>query len=214
MTTLRTPSHLKPPQANPAFPEISLYQQGYQAVAGVDEVGRGCLAGPVFAAAVILPKQLIIPDVDDSKKLTPKKREALFPLITAQALAWSVAAVGAEEIDQINIHRASLKAMALAIAGLNAAPDFILVDGRFPIPVDLPQQPLIRGDSRSHVIGAASILAKVSRDRWMAEQATRYPGFFFERHKGYATSLHVKAIHQLGLTPLHRRTFSVPKNAS
>lgn len=198
--------------------ERSLQNQGYQNIAGVDEVGRGCLAGPVFAAAVVLPTDNALSGVNDSKKLSPKQRDTLFEKITAIALDWSVASVTAEEIDRINIHQASLKAMALAVAQLTR-PDYVLIDGRFKLPVALgklpegklpfPQRPIIRGDSTCYSIAAASIVAKVTRDRWISEAGRQFPEYQFERHKGYATQIHRLAIQQYGLTPLHRRSFHV-----
>lgn len=177
----------------------------------MDEVGRGCLAGPVFAAAVILPTDNALSGVNDSKKLSPKQRDTLFEKITTIALDWSVASVTAEEIDQINIHQASLKAMALAVAQLTQ-PGYVLIDGRFKLPVVLgklpfPQRAIIRGDSTCYSVAAASIVAKVTRDRWISEAGRQFPEYQFERHKGYATQAHRSAIQQYGLTPLHRRSF-------
>ena len=188
--------------------ERRLAAEGYRRVAGVDEAGRGCLAGPVFAAAVILPAGLVLPGVDDSKKLSPEKREECFSRISGIALAWSVALIGAGEIDRINIHRASLEAMRRAAEGLNPRPEFLLVDGRFPLSLRIPQRPVVHGDSLCQAVAAASILAKVSRDRWMREAACRYPEFGFDRHKGYGTAVHREAIRRHGLSPIHRRTFN------
>ena len=190
--------------------ERSLQNQGYQNIAGVDEVGRGCLAGPVFAAAVILPTDRVLSGVNDSKKLSPKQRDTLFEKITAIALDWSVASVTAEEIDQINIHQASLKAMALAVAQLSEqglVPGYVLIDGRFKLPISSPQKPIIKGDASCYSIAAASIVAKVTRDRWISEAGKEFPLYQFERHKGYGTQIHRDAIQQYGLTPLHRRSF-------
>lgn len=196
--------------------ERSLHARGILAVAGVDEAGRGCLAGPVFAAAVILPAGLVIPEVDDSKKLSPELRERLFEVIRREAVAWSVSSVEAEEIDRINIHHASLKAMRLAVASLSAHPEYLLIDGKFtldggtgaaPSLRAVPQEAIIDGDARSQTIAAASILAKVSRDRWITEEGRKYPGFRFAKHKGYGTAGHREEIRRHGLTPLHRRTF-------
>lgn len=198
-----------PPPSNLLWLESRLYQQGYQCIAGVDEVGRGCLAGPVFAAAVIFPQDFVIPGVDDSKKLSPWQREKLYPEIVKRSVAWSVAQVEAAEIDIVNIHQASLRAMVKAVQQLATVPEFVLIDGRFLLPMTLPQQPVIKGDSLSHSIAAASIVAKVSRDRWMTELAARYPEFSFECHKGYGTKKHLAAIREHGLTPLHRRSFSI-----
>ena len=189
--------------------EKSLFAKGLSRVGGVDEAGRGCLAGPVFAAAVVFPPDVFIPEVDDSKLLTPKTRERLFEIICKESIAWSVASVGAEEIDRINIHRASLKAMQLAVSQLKTNPDFLLVDGRYPLPEKLPQKAIIKGDRLSHTIAAASILAKVSRDRWMEQEAKKYPNFNFVQHKGYGTTEHFAEIKKNGLTPLHRKTFNV-----
>lgn len=188
--------------------EIELHQKGIRHVAGVDEVGRGCLAGPVFAASVIFPVHVFIEGVNDSKKLTPKKREELFPVICAAALAWSVARVEADEIDRINIHQASLLAMQRAVETLTVRADYVLVDGKFTLPGFFqPQEAMVKGDGRCHAIAAASILAKVSRDRWMIEVSREYPEFSFARHKGYGTALHLDEILQNGFTPLHRRSF-------
>jgi ribonuclease HII len=189
--------------------EKGLFAQGIVRVAGVDEAGRGCLAGPVFAGAVILPPDLVLPDIDDSKKLQPAVRERLFDKICRRAIAWAVAMVEADEIDRINIHRASLRAMQLAVAQLKPGPEYLLVDGRFPIPERLPQKPIVKGDQRSQTIAAASILAKVSRDRWIEEEGKKYPQFKFKDHKGYATAEHFDEIKKHGLTPLHRKTFAV-----
>lgn len=190
--------------------ERGLISRGLLQVAGVDEAGRGCLAGPVFAAAVILPPGLILPEVDDSKLLAPPVRERLFDVICGSAVAWSVASIEAEEIDRINIHRASLKAMALAVKGLAARPEFILIDGKFTLEEFIflvPQEAVVEGDARSQTVAAASILAKVSRDRWMAEEEKKYPQYRFGQHKGYATEQHRGEIRHHGPTPLHRRSF-------
>lgn len=176
-------------------------------IAGVDEAGRGCLAGPVFAGAVILPPGLVIPDVDDSKKLTPETRERLFAEICRCALAWSVASVTAEEIDRINIHHASLKAMRLAVEQLSPLPQYVLIDGKFELDCRIAQEAIIKGDALSQSVAAASILAKVSRDRWISEEGKNYPQFRFAKHKGYGTVEHRREIQEHGLTPLHRRSF-------
>ncbi len=187
--------------------ERKILQDGFSRIAGVDEVGRGCLAGPVFAASVIFPSHLILNGVDDSKKLSPSERDHWFEEILRVAVSWSVASVEASEIDTLNIHHASLKAMALAVRGLSVAPDFVLVDGRFPLAVNVAQRAVIGGDGLSQSVAAASILAKVSRDRWIAEEGRRYPGFSFARHKGYGTEAHRREIRKNGITPLHRRSF-------
>lgn len=177
----------------------------------MDEVGRGCLAGPVFAGAVILPPHCRIPEVNDSKQLTPIQRERLFGVICEKALAWAVASVDAAEIDRINIHQASLKAMALAVRSLSESPDYLLIDGKFTLNADVvfmtPQEAIIGGDGLCQSVAAASILAKVTRDRWISEEGKKYPGFTFDRHKGYGTVQHRKEIRMFGLTPLHRRSF-------
>ena len=180
-------------------------------VCGCDEAGAGPLAGPVYAAAVILPLGLDIPGLDDSKKLTEKKREALFPVIQEQALAWSVAAVDAAEIDRTDILSARMKAMQLAIDGLSPKPDFALIDGNRDrgrtSAITAPHRCLVKGDSLSASIAAASILAKVSRDRYMMELAEQYPQYRFERHNGYGTRLHYEMLEKYGPSPIHRRSF-------
>lgn len=176
-------------------------------VAGVDEVGRGCLAGPVVAAAVILPRELLIPGVDDSKKLTPKSRERLFPIITTHAVSYAIGMVAAEEVDRLNILQATRKAMRLAVESLAAPPDVILIDGRDALDLDIPQETIVGGDSRSHVIAAASIIAKVTRDRMMTALQEQFPNFGFANHKGYGTEAHLDEIRRFGPTPLHRRSF-------
>ena len=179
------------------------------ALAGVDEVGRGPLAGPVVAAAVILPANHKIRGITDSKALTAEEREELDVEIRAKALAFGVGWVEADEIDRINILNASLKAMAIAVEKLGQRPAGLLVDGVFRIPgVELPQQPVIKGDLRCRCIGAASIVAKVHRDRVMAELAKVHPGYGFEAHKGYPCDSHRKAIRKLGPSPVHRRSFA------
>ena len=179
-------------------------------VCGCDEAGAGPLAGPVYAAAVILPLGLDIPGLDDSKKLTEKKREALFPVIQEQALAWSVAAVDAAEIDRTDILSARMKAMQLAIDGLSPKPDFALIDGNRDrgrtSAITAPHRCLVKGDSLSASIAAASILANVSRDRYMTEAAAQYPAYRFDKHKGYGTKLHYELLRAYGPCPIHRRT--------
>ena len=196
--------------------ERSLHARGLRRIAGVDEAGRGCLAGPVFAAAVILPPGLILPEVDDSKKLPAPERERLFEEIRCHAVAWSVASVDAEEIDRINIHHASLKAMRLAVSTMSEWPEYLLIDGKFTLDVGaihesplrgLPQEAVVDGDALCQSIAAASILAKVSRDRWISEEGRKYPEYNFGRHKGYGTVEHREAIRRYGPTPLHRRSF-------
>ena len=185
--------------------------EGHTFVCGCDEAGAGPLAGPVYAAAVILPLGEDIPGLDDSKKLTEKKREALFPVIQEKALAWSVAWVDAEEIDETDILSARMKAMQLAIDGLAQAPDFDLIDGKRDhgqtAAITIPHRCVVKGDSLSASIAAASVLAKVSRDHYKAEVAKQYPEYRFDRHKGYGTKLHYELLRAYGPSPIHRRTF-------
>ena len=185
--------------------------EGYTAVCGCDEAGAGPLAGPVYAAAVILPLGEDIPGLDDSKKLTEKKREELFPLIQEKALAWSVAFVDAKEIDRTDILSARMRAMQLAIDGLDRKPDFALIDGNRDhgrtAAIVTPHRCLVKGDSLSASIAAASVLAKVSRDRFMAEVAAKYPEYRFDKHKGYGTKLHYELLRTYGPSPIHRKTF-------
>lgn len=188
--------------------ELRAARRGFRAVAGVDEVGRGPLAGPVVAAAVILPPRFELPGLTDSKKLSPAAREALLPLIRRQALAIGIGVVSARQIEAINILQATLQAMALAVGRLRRPADFLLVDGISQVPLALPQQTLKQGDCRSLSIAAASVVAKVVRDRMMAGYARRYPGYGFEAHKGYGSAAHMAAIAQLGPCELHRRTFA------
>lgn len=186
-------------------------EAGYGLVCGIDEAGRGPLAGPVCAAAVILPLDCQIPGLNDSKKLTEKKREALFPVIQAAALDWAVAWVDAAEIDATDILSARLKAMQLAIESLKNAPDFALVDGNRDkgktASITVPHRCIVKGDSLSASIAAASVLAKVSRDHRMLELAEEYPQYQFDRHKGYGTKLHYQLLREYGPSPIHRRTF-------
>lgn len=188
--------------------ERKYFAQGYRAIAGVDEVGRGCLAGPVFAAAVILPKELVLPKLNDSKKLTPSLREKLNEQILRGAVSVNVARVSVQEIDQINIFHASLKAMKLALQGLKPIPDMVLVDGKFPLPIPTPQDPLVQGDGRAASIAAASIVAKVARDQFMVDREKEFPGFSFAKHKGYGTRQHLEELKANGPTILHRRSFA------
>lgn len=181
--------------------------KGFNRIAGIDEVGRGPLAGPVIAAAVILPARFSVSRVIDSKKLTLRKREHLYEAIYANALAIGVGIVDAIEIDRINILRASLLAMAIAVKNLYPLPDFLLIDGNFPISNSIPQTPLIAGDGLSISIAAASIVAKVTRDRFMERYHADYPEFGFARHKGYPTSAHKAAIERFGPCLIHRKTF-------
>lgn len=181
---------------------------GYQYIAGIDEAGRGPLAGPVVSAAVILPDSFNCPGVTDSKKLSEKKREALFPEINAQALAVGIGMASHQEIDQINILQASLLSMKRAVQNLTLYPDYLLIDGKFTIDMDLPQQAIVKGDSKSISIAAASIIAKVTRDRFMATLHKTYPQYNFIQHKGYPTKAHKQAIIEYGPCPVHRKTFN------
>lgn len=182
-------------------------------MAGVDEVGRGCLAGPVVAACIVYPLDNNFPRVFDSKILSPNRREALFEEILRHALACAVAAVSAAEIDAINIHRASLKAMQLAVEQIVPAPDYLLIDGRHTLPVLVPQEAVIRGDAKCQSIAAASIVAKVWRDRLMDEAGQHYPGFSFGQHKGYGTLQHRAELVRYGPTTLHRTSFRGVSNS-
>ena len=189
--------------------EKEAYEKGYKCRAGIDEVGRGPLAGPVVAAAVILPKDALIEGVNDSKKLSEKKREKLYDDIINNALAWGVGIVDHTVIDEINILNATRKAMKLAIEDLKVKPDFILIDAEKKVDTDgIPYLPIIKGDALSISIGAASIIAKVTRDRIMREWDSVYPQYGFSGHKGYGTAKHIAAIKEYGLCPIHRRSFT------
>ncbi len=182
--------------------------EGYKIICGIDEAGRGPLAGDVFAAAVILPTGLEIEGLNDSKKLSEKKREALFDVIIEKAVSYGIGRASAEEIDEINILNATFLAMRRAISALQQTPDFCLVDGNQNIrELSLPQQPVIKGDSLSPSIAAASILAKVSRDRYMKEITKDYPQYAFEKHKGYGTKLHYEMLEKHGISDIHRKSF-------
>ena len=195
-----------PPQPMDYF-EKMYSRRGYHRIAGVDEAGRGPLAGPVVAAAVILPPDGIGPELFDSKQISSKKRERLYPSILKEALGVGIGIVGQEEIDRLNILQAALKAMALAIENLPLSPDFILVDGSQGITLPIPQKPIRKGDQLCNCIAAASIVAKVTRDRMMLECHQKYPQYNFARHKGYGTKEHRKAIEKFGVCELHRKTF-------
>jgi ribonuclease HII len=182
-------------------------QKGYKAIAGIDEAGRGPLAGPVVSAAVILPTAFHDPEITDSKKLSPQKRERLFAKIYARAVSVGIGIVDPVVIDRINILQASLLAMAMAVKNLAPQPDHLLIDGTFPIPSDVSQQPIPKGDALSISIAAASIIAKVSRDRLMQKYHHYYPQFDFPQHKGYPTRAHKEAIRKFGCCPIHRRSF-------
>ena len=191
--------------------EREYWAKGYEMICGCDEAGAGPLAGRVYAAAVILPRNLLIPGLNDSKKLTPKKRDLLYDQITAQAEAWAVAWVEPEEIDATDILSARMNAMQRTIDKLQLPPDLALLDGNRDHgkagAVTTPHVMLVKGDSLSASIAAASILAKVSRDRYMEEMAVEYPQYAFEKHKGYPTKLHYALLRQYGPCPIHRRSF-------
>jgi ribonuclease HII len=201
--------HPRPPGSADLFadPEAFWRFQGLDFIAGVDEAGRGPLAGPVVAAAVILPAGVVFPGLRDSKQLTPETRVALDEQIRGQALAFAVREQGPRQIERLGILAASLKAMALAIRALKVTPQMILVDGHQPLPLTYPQQPVIKGDDLCPSISAASILAKVHRDALMEACHRRYPQYNFARHKGYATAEHLEALRCWGPCELHRRTF-------
>ena len=187
--------------------ENSLYAEGYKLICGVDEAGRGPLAGPVCAAAVILPKCLELPGLNDSKKLTDKKRRELFPIIKEQAIAYGIGLASHEEIDEINILQATYLAMERAIAQLEGKADFALIDGNRAKEFGLPVRTVVKGDSLSASIAAASVLAKVTRDDIMLEMAKEYPEYGFEVHKGYGTKAHYEALRAHGHSPIHRMSF-------
>lgn len=187
--------------------ESAAHEHGYAVVAGTDEAGRGPLAGDVFAAAVILPDGLVIDGLNDSKKLSPKKREALFDVICKEAVSFCIASASVEEIDEMNILNASQFAMRRAVDGLSVRPDLVLVDGNVARGFEMATQTLIGGDGLSMSVAAASILAKVSRDRYCLEMDAAYPEYGFAGHKGYGTALHMEKIREFGVSPVHRKTF-------
>lgn len=187
--------------------ENSHFEQGIRIICGVDEAGRGPLAGPVCAAAVILPPNLEIPGLNDSKKLTDKRRRELFPVIKEQAVAYGIGLASHEEIDEINILQATYLAMERAIAQLNVKPELALIDGNRAKDFGIPVQTVVKGDSLSASIAAASILAKVTRDDLMTEAAEKYPEYQFDVHKGYGTKAHYAALTEHGPSPIHRMTF-------
>ena len=189
------------------FYENKYISQGKNLICGVDEAGRGPLAGPVCAAAVIMPEGLIIEGVNDSKKLTAKKREKLFDIIKNEAVCYSVAFASASEIDEINILNATHLAMNRAVEGLEKAPEVVLVDGNSLPKWYYNSEAIVKGDAVCHSIACASILAKVSRDRLMLLEAEKYSQYSFEKHKGYGTKVHVQALKEYGPCPIHRKTF-------
>ncbi len=187
--------------------EAAAAEKGFGSICGVDEAGRGPLAGPVYAAAVILPEGLIIDGLNDSKKLTEKKREMLFDVIKEEAVAYGIGFATEQEIDEINILQATYLAMRRAIENLQVKADYALIDGNRMPPIDIPGETIVKGDAKSPSIAAASILAKVSRDRVMYEMAPKYPEYDFAKHKGYGTKVHTEAILKYGPCEIHRKTF-------
>lgn len=185
----------------------AIYAEGFKTVCGIDEAGRGPLAGPVYAAAVILDPCKEIPGIDDSKKLSAKKREILFKSIQQQAVAFSVASASVEEIESMNILQATFLAMQRAVKGLEITPELVIVDGNQKPPFSISMRTIVSGDALSASIAAASILAKVSRDHLMLELDKKYPCYLFGKHKGYGTELHIELIKKYGPSPIHRRSF-------
>lgn len=188
--------------------EKRLYSSGYSLIAGCDEVGRGPLAGPVVCCAVIMPVGLIIDGVDDSKKLSAKKREGLVPIIKEKAIAYSIAQIENDVIDGINILQATRLCMKNAVEGLNVKPDYVITDGNMTLDIPFKQECIIKGDSLSHTIACASILAKVYRDNLMDCYAEEFPIYGFKKNKGYGTKEHIVAIREYGLTKIHRKSFT------
>ncbi len=188
--------------------ERELISSGYKYICGVDEVGRGPLAGPVVCAAVIMPLDNLIDGVDDSKKLTEKKRTAIDKLIRERAVALKICRVEPDIIDKINILQATRLCMKNAVEGLEVKPDFVITDGNMTLDITYPQKSIVKGDALSYTIGCASIAAKVLRDALMVEYAEKYPEYGFESNKGYGSALHIEAIKKHGLCPIHRRSFT------
>ncbi len=187
--------------------ELALNEQGYTAVCGVDEAGRGPLSGPVVAAACILPTGLYIEGLNDSKKLSSKKRDALFDVICENAISYAIASASPAEIDELNILNATMLAMRRAVSALSLPADFALIDGNIAREFAIPTQTVIKGDAISASIAAASILAKVTRDRICTEDDAQYPEYQFAKHKGYSTALHMDILRRIGPSPIHRRSF-------
>lgn len=187
--------------------EKRLQKEGYKLIAGVDEAGRGPLAGPVYAAAVILPQDIRLDGINDSKKLSPKKREELFYEITEKAVCYSVFSVDEKKIDEINILNATHMAMNGAVNSLSKKPDYVIIDGNSIKGMDISHETIVKGDAKSISIASASILAKVARDRYITKMAEFYPEYGFEKHKGYGTKEHTDAILKYGVCPIHRKTF-------
>lgn len=187
--------------------EDSLYSEGYEYICGIDEAGRGPLCGPVVAAAVILPKDKYIEGVNDSKKLSPKKREKLYDDIKKEAISVGIGIVDVDIIEEINILNATKLAMIKAVKDLKIKPDYLLIDGNQLIDIDIEKQTVVSGDAKSESIAAASIIAKVTRDRMLVNFDKLYPEYGFAKHKGYGTKIHIEAIKKYGLTPIHRKSF-------
>ncbi|HBA94178.1 MAG TPA: ribonuclease HII [Ruminococcaceae bacterium] len=188
--------------------ENELYSQGCELVCGVDEAGRGPLAGPVFAAAVILPKGYIVEGANDSKKLSEKKREILFDKIKEEAIYYSIAKIDEKTIDKVNILNATFMAMNEAVNTLGVSPDYVMIDGnKVPKGMKYPAKAIVKGDANSISIACASILAKVSRDRYMLKMTEKYPQYQFEKHKGYGTKLHYQMLDEYGASDIHRQSF-------
>lgn len=187
--------------------ENNLSEKGYLRIAGVDEAGRGPLAGPVYAAAAILPRGVRIDGINDSKKLSEKKREELFEIITRVAEDYAIFSVDERVIDEINILNATYRAMNGAVGALKGAPDYVIIDGNSIKGMEIPHETVVKGDARSISVAAASILAKVARDRYITEMAKKYPEYGFEKHKGYGTKAHTDALLKHGICPIHRKTF-------
>ena len=187
--------------------ENEIYGEGFSLICGVDEAGRGPLAGPVCAAAVILPRGLEIAGLNDSKKLTEKKREALYEPIREQAIAYGIAFASVEEIEEMNILNATFLAMNRALEQLSPVPELALIDGNRSTGIRFPSRCVVKGDTKCADIAAASVLAKVTRDRYMLEMAEKYPEYHFEQHKGYGTKLHYDALREFGPSPIHRMSF-------
>lgn len=187
--------------------ENAALNSGFEVICGIDEAGRGPLAGPVYAAAVILPKGHIVEGVNDSKKISEKKRDLLFDKIIDECVCYSIGIASEQEIDEINILQATFLAMRRAVAGLEIKPDIALVDGNKKPGLDIAEQTIVKGDSKSANIATASIIAKVSRDHYMLEMAEKYPEYQFEKHKGYGTKLHYEMLEKYGISPIHRKTF-------
>ena len=187
--------------------ENRLIEEGFERICGVDEAGRGPLAGPVYAAAVILPRGLLLPGLNDSKKLSEAKREVLFEQIVREAVLYGIASASVEEIEEYNILGATMLAMNRAIAQLDPAPELALIDGNRNKGIVTPSRCIVKGDAKCASIAAASILAKVSRDRYMLKMAEKYPQYAFEKHKGYGTALHYEKIREFGPSPIHRPSF-------